>query len=405
MPRFTDAMIKTAGELLSAFRIQPGESFEQTIARLHQHLVGTLGESVLNHGGDGLDELLTQAGWFGPLQGLMDDDEVTVIQVRWPGEPIIVERGGRQMRLNMTLSAEWIRFIAARFRQRRGFTVSLPVYHTGTLVSPPLRYTYVSPVFSAAGDTLYIRKFRRYPIPFEDQIRSGTMTRELAQFLMGIVRGRANILISGGSGAGKTTLMTTMALAIPPEERVIAVEDEHELYLEKALPNFTPLELNPDYRETTMSDLLRHVGLKVAPNRVLVGEVRGKEAFDLMQAMNTGIDGSMATIHANSPVDALKKWADYVTMAETAMPQAVIYSRIAEVKPVVVQINRLPTGERVVSGVVECLSSSKATFETAALFALDDKTRPVRTRTPFSPHLADRLAAVKATEYREAVRS
>jgi pilus assembly protein CpaF len=123
-----------------------------------------------------------------------------------------------------------------------------------------------------------------------------------------------------------------------------------------------------------------------------------------MQAMNTGIDGSMATIHANSASDALKKWADYVTMADTGMPQEVIYSRIADVKPVVIQINRLPTGGRVVSGVVECLSSSKTTFETATLYALDG-TKPIRTRTPFSNQLAERLANAKMNEAREEIRA
>jgi pilus assembly protein CpaF len=314
----------------------------------------------------------------------------------------LVEKAGKMLRLNFTLTAEWIRFVVTRFRQHRGFTVALPTHHTGTLTTPPLRYTYVSPVFSVAGDTLYIRKYRRYPLSFEDQIRSGTMTRELSQFLIGLIKGRANVLVSGGSGAGKTTLMTTLGLAIPHNERVIAVEDEHELHLQHIHPNFTAFELNPDFRETTMSDLLRHVGLKVAPHRVIVGEVRGKEAFDLMQAMNTGIDGSMATIHANTAGDALKKWADYVTMADTGMPQAVIYSRIADVKPVVIQINRQPNGSRLISGVVECLSTSKTTFETATLFTLDNG-KPVRTRTPYSNALAERLANAKTSEGKEVV--
>lgn len=399
MTVYSDAVLEAARESLGNFEIGQGDDYAATMRKLATVLSKSLGATTLGPNGE-VGELLSAVGWYGPLHGLLSDDEVTNIMINSPSHPVLVERGGKLLRLPLTLPAEWIRFAVARFRQRRGLGEELPGRYTGALSRPPLRYTYVSSKFGVAGDSLYIRKFRRYPLTFEDQIKSSTMTPELARFLDGVVRARVNILVSGGSGAGKTTLLTTMGLSIPKKERVIAVEDEHEVHLTDIHPNFIAYELNPEEEGTTMSDLLRHVGLKVAPDRVIVGEVRGKEAFDLMQAMNTGVDGSMATIHANSAADALKKWADYVSMADTPLPPEVIYNRIAGVHPVVVQITRLPSGRRVVSGIVECLSAAKTTFETAALFGLDGE-RPVRTRTPLSPFLADRFAAAGVTLKKE----
>ena len=149
-------------------------------------------------------------------------------------------------------------------------------------------------------------------------------------------------------------------------------------------------------RHELPTDLLRHVGLKVAPDRVIVGEVRGREAFDLLQAMNTGIDGSMSTIHANTPVDALKKWADYVMMSDNPPELKVICDRIADQRPLVVQIARLPDGRRMVTGISECVSNNGATFEVPSLFQLDAGGTLVRTHTPMSVKLAERLAPVKA---------
>lgn len=365
-------------------------------------LAGELSKSVSGIGTDmdTIQEIAGLVGWYGPLQEHMTREDVEEVIVNSPSKPFLFQVGGKLYQSSYTVSAEWLEFMVRVLRQRRGLRSALPARYTGAMSNPPLRYTWVSAVFGVNGATLYLRKFRRYPLTLRDQMASENITWEVAQFLDAIVRARLNILVSGGSGAGKTTLLTTMGLSIPETERVVAVEDEHEIHLSDVLPNFVAFELNPEEVNTTMSDLLRHVGLKVAPDRVLVGEVRGREAFDLMQAMNTGVDGSMATIHANSPADALKKWADYVTMADISMPPDVIYSRIADVHPVVVQINRLPNGKRQVTGIAECLSAARNVFETAMIFERNKSGMVVRTSTPFSEALSSRFAEKGITFYK-----
>lgn len=368
--------------------------FRRLIAEMTRELGPALGAEA-NAIHESVQELVAELGWYGPLQEAMSSEDVTVIIVNSPDAPFLFEQAGKVRKAPWAVSSDWLKFIVSAFRRRRGLsTAALPARYTGAVARPPMRYTWVSSAFAVNGDTLYIRKFRRYPLTLKDQIEAGVLSREAAEFLDMAVKAKVNLLVSGGSGAGKTTLTTTLCLSIPPSERVVTVEDEHEIYMEESLPNFVAYEINPEQPETTLSDLLRHVGLKVAPDRVIVGEVRGQEAFDLLQAMNTGVDGSMATIHANSPADALTKWADYVTMGDNPPPLDVIYNRIAGQRPVVVQIARLPDGRRLVTGIAECISAHKTTFETQQLFLLDEEERLARTRAPYSQELAGRLAPV-----------
>lgn len=376
---------------------QKNGDFQPVMRRLIAEMTRELGPALGSEANavfQTAQELVSELGWYGPLQEAMSSEDVTVIIINSPERHFLFEQNGTVRKAPWSVSSEWLRFIVAAFRRRRGLGATLPARYTGAVARPPMRYTWVSGAFAVNGDTLYIRKFRRYPLSLKDQVDSGVLTREAAEFLDMAVKARVNMLVSGGSGAGKTTLTTTLCLSIPRNERVVTVEDEHEIYLEESLDNFVAYELNPEEAETSLSDLLRHVGLKVAPDRVIVGEVRGKEAFDLLQAMNTGVEGSMATIHANSPADGLIKWADYVMMSSNPPPLDVIYSRIAAQRPLVVQIARLPDGKRMVTGIAECVSANKTIFETQALFRLENEAL-VRTRTPYSNELAARLAPVK----------
>ena len=339
-----------------------------------------------------LEGLLSMAGWYGPLTTLLaGGNQINAIMVNAPDKKVLVERAGSKKETNIVLSTDWIRFIVRMFRHARGLSLSVPDRYTGSLTYPPIRYTYVSSRLGVSGDSMYIRVLPRNPMKWQDLIDSKMLTPNVALFLQALIKIRVNILVSGGSGAGKTTLLTTMGTSIAPGERVIAIEDEHEVHLNEVLVNFTAYELNPEIPGVTMSDLLRNVGLKVAPERVIVGEIRGKEALDLMQAMNTGVDGSMATIHANSPVDALKKLADYIAMSDIPMPPEVIYSRVSDARLVVVQVTRLTNGQRIVSGIAECRGASKTIFETGLLFDFKNG-ETTRTTTPYSDYMADRLA-------------
>ena len=342
-------------------------------------------------------DLVSRLGWYGPIHHAMSEKEITDIRINSPYRPFLFIKEGKKHEMPVKVSSEWIRYIVTGFRRQRNLgAAGLPVKCTGAVARPPMRYTFVSGIFGVGGDSLYIRKFRRYPLKLIDQIETGVLTPEAADFLDMAVKARLNLIVSGGSNAGKTTLLTTLALSIPRAERVVTVEDEHEIYLEESeLKDFLPFELNREEQPATdMSELLRNVALKVAPDRVIVGEVRGKEAYDLMQAMNIGVDGSMATLHANSPADALTKLADYVMMSDNPPPLEIIYSRIAAQHPLVVQISLLPDGKRMVTGIAECLSTSKTTFETQQLFVVENG-RLWRTRTPYSQFLAARIAPIK----------
>jgi pilus assembly protein CpaF len=374
--------------------------FQPVMRRLVTEMTRELGPEL--GGGDAntvyqtVYDLVARLGWYGPLHMAMTSENVADIRINSPSRPFIFicDDKPNKQKSPWPVSSEWMRFVVGSFRRRRGLTSPLPSRYTGAIADPPLRFSWVSSALSVGGDTLYIRKFRRYPLTLRDQVESGVLNREAADFLNMAVKAKVNLLISGASGAGKTTLATTLCLSIPKTERVVTVEDEHEIYLEETLDDYMALELTSEEPETTMSELLRNVGLKVAPDRVIVGEVRGKEAADLMQAMNMGVDGSMATIHANSPAEALVKWADYVMMSDNPPPLEVIYNRIAAQRPLVVQIGRLPSGKRIVTGISECLSANKTTFETQLLFQAENG-QISRTRTPYSDYLSRRLAPIK----------
>ena len=396
--------IEAGRKILQQIQQKPEFKQQEANYELTMRMLRTAFSKLPDYGGWRLDmsddtdfeSLLSQLNWYGPLTGLLKTPGLNAIMINAPDKKVLVDQGGKTKATNIVMSTDWIRFVVRSLRQARGLSINVPDRYTGALTDPPIRYTYVSSRLGVSGDSMYIRVLPRNPMTWQDLINSGMMDKQIALFLQALIKIRVNILVSGGSGAGKTTLITTMGTSIPRSERVIAVEDEHEIHLNEVLPNFTAYELNPEIPNITMSDLLRHVGLKVAPDRVFVGEIRGKEAFDLIQAMNTGVDGSMATIHANSPEDALKKWADYVAMSDVPMQPEVVYSRIADNKPVVVQVTRLSSGQRVVSGIAECRAASKAIFETGKLYGMDGEDGvAVRTKTPFSDYLAKRMAAQK----------
>jgi pilus assembly protein CpaF len=220
----------------------------------------------------------------------------------------------------------------------------------------------VIPPLSLTGPCLTVRRFRREGFSLRDLVARGTLTPELAEFLALCVAARASVLVSGGTGSGKTTTLNALSGAIPGEERIVTIEDAAELRLRQR--HVVRLEARPPSLEgrgeVTIRTLVRNA-LRMRPDRIVVGEVRGPEALDMLQALNTGHDGSLTTVHANSPVDALRRVETLALMAGVGLPHAAVREQVASALDVVVHQARLSDGARVVESVTEVVRTGAGT--------------------------------------------
>jgi pilus assembly protein CpaF len=216
------------------------------------------------------------------------------------------------------------------------------------------RVNAIIPPLAVRGAALTVRKFRRDPFTMADLIKFGTLTHKSGQFLEACVRGKLNILISGGTGSGKTTTLNVLSSAIPADERIITVEDAAELQLKQE--HVVTLESRPSNIEgkgaVSIRDLVRNT-LRMRPDRIIVGECRGPEAVDMLQAMNTGHDGSLTTVHANNPRDALARCETLVLTAGVDLPLRAIREQIASAFDLIVQVSRLVDGSRRITHITE----------------------------------------------------
>jgi pilus assembly protein CpaF len=266
------------------------------------------------------------------------------------------------------------------------------------------RVNAIIPPLALTGPTLTIRKFARDPYTIDDLIAFGTLSPRAAQFLGACVRGKLNILISGGTGTGKTTTLNAVSAFIPGDERIVTIEDAAELQLQQ--DHVITLEARPanieGKGEVKIRELVRNA-LRMRPDRIIVGEVRGAETLDMLQAMNTGHEGSLTTIHANSPRDALARLETLVMTAGVELPHRAIREQIASAFDVLVQIQRLVDGTRRVSFISEVVGMESDVVTLQDIFAAlppgeDDAAESRRLLSPLhatglKPHFLDRLAA------------
>lgn len=299
-------------------------------------------------------ELVHDMVGLGPLEPLLDDDSITDIMVNGPNRTF-VERGGK-----VTLASTHFRDTAHLINicQRIAVAVGRRVDESSPMVDARLkdgsRVNIVFPPLALDGPYLSIRKFGKYRIDFERLLEFGSMTRPVAELLKIASHIRLNIIISGGTGSGKTTLLNALSQQIDHGERIVTIEDAAELQLQQ--PHVVRLETRPSNLEgrgeITQRDLVRNA-LRMRPDRIIVGEVRSSEAFDMLQAMNTGHDGSMSTIHANSARDALIRIENMVQMGNMGLPSHTIRSQIAGAVDLVVQVSRQRDGGRRIIQVTE----------------------------------------------------
>jgi pilus assembly protein CpaF len=299
-------------------------------------------------------ELTHDMTGLGPLEQFLDDDDITYILANGPFS-VYVERRGRLEKTNARFrDSEHLVTIAQRIAGAVGRRIDEASPMVDARLEDGSRVNIVLPPLVLNGGTISIRKFPKRSLTLETMVRQQNLSRDIATLLNVAARSRLNMLISGGTGSGKTTLLNAISRYIGGDERVITVEDAVELRLQQ--PHVVQMETRPPNIEgvgqVAQRELVRNA-LRMRPDRIIVGEVRGAEAFDMLQAMNTGHDGSMSTIHANSPRDALYRLENMVMMANLNLPLRAIRMHVASALNLVVHIERMRDGVRRVQSIAE----------------------------------------------------
>lgn len=315
-----------------------------------------------------VDELLG----LGPLEELLADTDITDIMVNGP-EQTYVERKGKLELANIRFRDEEHLFQVA---QRIVNSVGRRVDQTTPLADARLkdgsRVNVIVPPLSLRGTAISIRKFSAKPITLDMMANGGSMSQDMATLLKIAGASRFNIVISGGTGSGKTTMLNALSKMIDPGERVLTIEDAAELRLQQ--PHWLPLETRPanleGQGEISIRDLVKNA-LRMRPDRIILGEIRGSECFDLLAAMNTGHDGSMCTLHSNSPREALARMENMVMMSDIKVPKEAISRQIADSVDMVVQVKRLRDGSRRVTNITEVIGMEGPVIVTQELFAFE----------------------------------
>ncbi|QDT29131.1 CpaF family protein [Gimesia panareensis] len=340
-----------------------GDSLRREIRLVIEHLCDT--ENPLLNRSERerlIEEILDETFGFGPLELLLKDQDIADIMINGP-KHVFVEKGGRIERSNVVFrDNQHLLQILDRIVSKVGRRVD----ETSPLVDARLpdgsRLNAVIPPLALDGPSLTIRKFGSNPLGLEDLLRFGAFTPEIAMLLEGSIKARINTIISGGTGSGKTTLLNTLSSFIQSDHRVITIEDAAELQLQQE--HVLRLETRPPNIEgrgaISATDLVKNA-LRMRPDRIIIGECRGGESLDMLQAMNTGHEGSLTTIHANSPRDAVSRLETMITMGGVELPLKALRHQFASAVDLIIQVNRLQGGPRKVTHITEVLNMEQDT--------------------------------------------
>jgi pilus assembly protein CpaF len=366
------------------------EIYDQTKLQLPDDVRGQLFK-------DALDELLG----FGPIQPLLDDDEISEVMVNGP-KKVYIEKGGQLVKSPITFEddAHVIRVIE-RIVLPLGRRIDSDNATVDARLPDGSRVNAVVPPVAIDGPSITIRKFRKYKLTMEQLIQYGSLTPGMSEFLRACVLARLNTIVSGGTGTGKTVLLNSLSSFIPERERIVTIEDAAELQLQQ--DHILRMETRPPNSdglgERTVRDLVRN-SLRMRPDRIVVGEVRGGEALDMLQAMNTGHDGSLTTLHSNSPRDAIARLETMIMMAGLDLPLKVVRQQISSAVDLIVQLTRLRDGSRKVTAITEVAGMEGETIVLTDIFKYnqtgiraDGTSEGEHKATGIRPHFAARIEA------------
>jgi pilus assembly protein CpaF len=338
---------------------------------------------------------------YGPIERFLKDPTVTEVMVNGPNN-VYIERSGRLETTKVAFADEThLRRIIDKIVSQVGRRVDESTPMVDARLPDGSRVNVVIPPLAIGGPFMTVRKFSADPYTVDDLINFGTLSSQVARFVDACVRGRLNVVISGGTGTGKTTLLNVLSSFIPSDERIVTVEDAKELQLHQQ--HVLPLEARPanieGRGEVRIRDLVRNA-LRMRPDRIVVGEVRGSETLDMLQAMNTGHEGSITTVHANTPRDALARIETMTLMAGVELPIRAIREQMSSALDVVIHLARLRDGSRRVTHISEVcnMEGDIVTLQDLYLFdygmGVDDDGRSLGElkSTGIRPHFAERLA-------------
>ncbi|MFZ5467650.1 MAG: CpaF family protein [Pseudomonadota bacterium] len=322
-----------------------------------------------------ISEIQDEVLGLGPLEPLLADPSVSDILVN-TYKQVYVERRGKLEKTNVVFqSDDHLMRIIDKIASGIGRRIDESSPMVDARLADGSRVNAIIPPAAVDGPILSIRKFSVDPYIMKDLVGFKSLTPGMAEFISAAVRARVNILISGGTGSGKTTLLNALSGFIPDNERVVTIEDSAELQLQQ--PHVVRLETRPPNiegrGEITQRDLVRNA-LRMRPDRIIVGEVRGAEALDMLQAMNTGHDGSLTTIHANSPRDALTRLEHMVGMSGTPIPPLVVRQQIAAALNLLIDVERLMDGRRVITSISEITGMEESVVNMQEIFRFNQKT-------------------------------
>ena len=336
------------------------------IASLDAQLPGDLDRGELER------NVLNESVGLGPLEQFLEDDEVTEIMVNNYRE-IFVEKGGRLERSRFRFSSDrTVHAVIERIITPLGRRIDESSPIVDARLKDGSRVNAIIPPLALKGPSLTIRKFPKHRLVFADLIAYGSVDANMVEFLRVCVEMRKNIVVSGGTGSGKTTLLNVLSNFIPDADRIVTIEDAAELKL--AQPNLVSLESRPPNLEgkgaVPIRDLVRN-SLRMRPDRIVVGECRGGEALDMLQAMNTGHDGSLTTVHANNPRDVISRLEVLVLMAGMELPVSAIREQVASAVDLILQQSRFPCGSRKITRITEVVGVESGTVQLQDIFVFD----------------------------------
>lgn len=347
-----------------------GDSLRREIRVVVEHLCDTENPLLNRSERERLvEEVLDEAFGFGPLELLLKEEGVADIMINGP-KNVFLEKGGRIIKSDVTFrDNDHLLQILDRIVSKVGRRVD----ETSPMVDARLpdgsRLNAIIPPLALDGPSLTIRRFGSNPLTLEDLLKFGAFTPEMVMFMEGAMKARLNVIISGGTGSGKTTLLNTLSSFISNENRIVTIEDAAEIQLQQE--HVLRLETRPPNIEgkgaVTATDLVKNA-LRMRPDRIIIGECRGGEALDMLQAMNTGHDGSLTTVHANTPRDAISRIETLVNMSGVTLPMSALRKQIASAVHLIIQASRLQGGPRKVTYVTEIVGMEGETIVMQDIF-------------------------------------